>query len=76
MIEPQFSLYTIYQSPSEFPGKFVIRKWTLVNGEPAPEKKPLAVCSSLEEARMRLPAWLKNIGREPKDDPVIVETWL
>lgn len=74
-------LFVVYSNPSDFPGKFVLRRhiagppdrWG-PNGTPDPD--PIAVCSTLDEARSCLPPALCNIGRYREDDPVIVEVWV
>ncbi len=66
-------LYTIYRNPSDYPGKFVVRRFWLET----PDPEPLAVVDTLEEAREAVPPEADhNIGREPGDEPQIVETWI
>ena len=64
-------IYVIYQNPSDFPGKFVLRRWVGLN----PDQKP-AVCMTLAEARRAVPPNKYRLPRFDNDDPVIVETWL
>lgn len=65
-------IFAVYKAPSDFPGKYVVR---LFDGE-----KPTAmitVCATLEAARMTIDGRrFYNIGRQPGDDPVIVEVWI
>ena len=68
-------MYTIYDSPTDYPGKFVVRRWEIDKG-PAVPKETLAVKDSLIEARLAVPVGLVRVDRSPGDDPVIVETWL
>ncbi len=63
-------LITIYNSPADFKGKYVAR---IHNPNPL---KYAAVADSLEGIRGKLPQGLTNIGREPADALVIVETWV
>ena len=64
-------LICIYNSPSDYPGKYVARLWDV--------DKPtnmVAVAESLEEIREAKPADMVIMQRQPQDDPVIVETWI
>lgn len=65
-------LYVVYENPSDFPGCFVVRKW---RGN-VPEREPLSVGSSIDEARSALPEGLHRMNRLEQDDPVIREVWL
>lgn len=78
-LAPGLRTWTIFENPSDFPGKFVVRIFT-ANGEPPhepiPNRRPTAVVDTLEEARAALPEGLTRFSRDEKDDPVIVEVWL
>lgn len=68
--------YAIYQNPADYPGWFVVRRWEVHTGVPAPVPSPNPkLARSLEDARKAVPAGYYNIGRQPEDDPVIVEVW-
>ena len=72
-------LYVIYASPSDYPARFVVRRWLIQIGEDglSPDGlAPLAVVEDLETARRRVPEGLVCVPRERGDDPVIVETWI
>lgn len=69
--------YVVYHDPTDFPGKFVVRKQSLLSGgdlfvSPNPE----IVCDSLQEARRAVPSYLFRLDRHPNDVTSIVETWL
>lgn len=67
-------LWTVYESPRDFPGLFIIRPH-----EADPQYRPLMChieANSLDEARAMLPAGLTNIGKDKRDDPKIVEVWI
>jgi len=66
-------MWTIYYSPADYPGKYVVRPHSVRNQ--APYEAAILV-ATLSEARESLPPGLTSIGREPADDPVIVESWL
>lgn len=70
-------LWTIYESPADYPGKFVVRRWEIIDGSREPiAAKSCFVENSLIAARERIPKDRCNLGRQPNDDPVIVETWI
>ena len=66
------TLFVVYRSPSDFPGKYVVRRWL----DCVPEHEPLRVCEQLDQARSAIPAGAANIGRMREDDPAILEVWL
>ncbi|WP_089610078.1 hypothetical protein [Dehalobacterium formicoaceticum] len=64
-------IIVIYNNPADYPGKFVARLWDV--------NKPTryaVVKDTLEEARKAIPYFMWRIGRDEKDDPVIVEIWM
>lgn len=67
---PQF---VIYHSPSDFPGKYVVRLW-LVGPRMGPTAL-MATCDTLDEARDFVPLGLFRMPRAELDDAVIVKTW-
>lgn len=73
------SMLTVYENPSDHPGRFVVRKWDLTSGQLRAAAAPLAVVLTLEEARDAVRASHPDavrILRCVNDDPVIVETWI
>jgi len=67
-------MFTVYFNPSDYPGKWVVRKW-LVGKELQSDHEPLIVCDSLQEARSAIPEDLCCLQRNDEDEPQIVETW-
>lgn len=68
--------FVIYCHPSDYPDKFVVRRW-VIGEKPVPDKEPHIVCDSLEKARESIPnSHRACIQRMTDDDPVIVEVWL
>jgi len=64
-------LICIYNSPSDYPGKYVARLWDV--------DKPtnmVAIAESLEEIREAKPPEMMIVDRLPDDKPEIVETWI
>lgn len=72
------STFAIYSNPTDFPGKFVVRRWVVVHGEDQPlaTLAPTIVCETLDAAREALPPGLFPFLPTPEDDPKIVEIWL
>lgn len=71
-------MWTIYDRPKDYPDKFVVRAWTVYDGNPVPVPgAKVYTADTLEEARKFVPAGLVRFAKHPThDDPVIVETWL
>lgn len=75
-------MFTVYESPRDFPGRFVVRRWAIGPrqfGDPIkakPDARPWAIADTLAGARESLPPGLSNLARNPDDDSVIVETWV
>lgn len=69
-------VYTIYDSPTDFPGQIVVRSSAIDASGIRPS--PVATCyPDLEAARHWLRhAGLSRIPRDVDDDACIVETWL
>ena len=71
--------WTVYDSPSDFPGLFVARQWLVgPSGVRASEVTPY-VDPFLENVRRFIAAVAPGsvcLMRSEDDDPVIVETWL
>lgn len=67
--------YTVYKSPRDYPGKFVIRQFYV----DASGARPCVgyVCDTLDEARSLVePFGLICMPRFPNDEPQIVEVWI
>jgi len=70
-------MWTIYESPPDYPGKFVARLFIVRQGDPEPRATgDMAIAQSLESVRTMLPWGLALVPRSEGDDPAIVETWL
>jgi hypothetical protein len=75
MASDGFEMFTVYQNPSDYPGKFVVRSQIIRAGKVIPADSPLIVADTLAEARLAIPFGLYRSPRHPQDDPVIVEVW-
>jgi hypothetical protein len=67
-------MWTIYASPLDHPGRFVVRRW-LVAHTPVPDRT-CEVYATLADARAAVPRGLVRMPRSPGDDPCIVGSWL
>ena len=70
--------FTIYKHPKDYPGKFVVRRWTIDPRlpEPIPDQQPVAVAATLEKARESVPQGLYRMPHQEGESSVIVETWI
>ncbi len=76
------AIYTIYDHPTDYPDYYVCRKH-LIEGKPEggytvnPESELYLKSKSIENIRFTLEnEKLFCLGREPDDDPVILESWI
>jgi hypothetical protein len=68
-------LICIYKNPSDFPDKYVARLWGM-GRKGGVATRYIIVRDTLAQIREAMPDWMTQMGRNPIDDPVIVETWL
>lgn len=74
--EENLPIWVIYYSPKDYPGLFVLRAQYL-NGDGTLSHSALAISAqTLEKIRGHLPPGLTLIGRQPQDEPQIVECWI
>lgn len=71
------TLYAIYESPRDYPGKIVARRWKIGYRATA-EVTPIYVGDDFAEARAAVKAAGAgtNLGRFHDDDPVMREAWV
>lgn len=69
------NMYVVYQNPSDYPGRFVVRKWTVTAAGPVAGNEPIFVGETLQGARDAIPRGLIATRRCEEDDPVILEVW-
>ena len=69
--------YVIYKHPSDYPDKFVVRRWLIITSMLAPDTTPIGVVDSLEEARKLIPeVYGFKMPRLPQDDVAVAEVWM
>ena len=69
-------LFVVYRNTRDAPGKFVVRRWNVMQGRQIPDRDPLIIADDLTGARAAIPYGCINLGREADDDPAIVEVWI
>jgi len=68
------SIWTVYESPLDYPERFVARRWT-INPAPSPTDDVI-VADDMSSLQAMMPPGMVRMPRQPGDDPVIVETWV
>jgi len=71
----RLDVWVVYQNPSDYPGKFVVRPF-YVNDTGIRASTDCTVHDDLESARRTIPAGRVRLRRHNADDSVIVETWV
>lgn len=66
--------FVIYDSPRDFPGRFVTRRWSVTKGQKSTAHEATDH-ATLDEARQAVPQGLKCLPRQPEDEPQVVEAW-
>jgi hypothetical protein len=78
MSEPAvLSTWTIFAGTADYPGRFVVRRFDITQGQGAVPTDELTVHFTIQSARNAIP---DHAGvcfpRDAHDDPTIVETWM
>lgn len=68
-------MYAVYENPRDFPGKFVVRRWCVRDGQIV-ASPDASTADTLEGARARVPQGYVRTPRYRSDDPAIVEVWV
>jgi hypothetical protein len=75
-IQPLTVQYCVYRKPTDYPDKYVVRKWEIYSGLQSPVPGGLQIANDLLTARKLVPEGLARLARLPNDDPNIVEVWI
>ena len=67
--------YVLYESPSDYPGKFVVREW-IITRKDIKKSKVISVSSTHEKASKSVPYNMSFLLRCEDDDPCIVGVWI
>lgn len=68
-------IWVVYENPSDYPGKYVLRRQTAEKGSISKDSE-CVVKDSYEELIEHIPQGKTRINRDLQDDPVIMETWI
>ena len=74
--EGRLEIFTVYRNPSDYPGRFVVRRFRIAGGIARADVEPWSVDDTIFEARKAIPEGLTWMSRSDRDDPVIAEVWL
>jgi len=71
-------MYTVYYSPTDYPGEYVVRRFYIVGPDPVPDKDLFLRTNSFHIVRAKMENEMGKIffHRSPGDDPVIVGTYM
>jgi len=69
-------VYTIYDNPTDYPGRVVLRRFDVTKDGTVADPEPLYVGGSVAEARASIPRGLARFDRSPSDPMSVVETHL
>lgn len=75
-VSSEIVMYTVYIHPLDYPDHFVVRRHFVTAEGSQPSPHLFHVADTLDEVRAGLPDGLYCIGREPDDEPQIVESWV
>lgn len=70
------TLWVVYRPASDHIGHFAVRRQFASAGTHGVEGEPVLFGRTLAEVRAQLPPDLYPLGRQPDDDPSIVEVWI
>ena len=72
----ELPMYVIYDNATDYPGEFVCRVQRVIGGQIFADRDLFARGTTLNDVRVKLPPGLYNLGRNPGDEPHIVEVWI
>jgi hypothetical protein len=74
-IEDFLQMWVVYNNPSDYPGKWVVRLYLVGRGG-ASVPAGAVVADTLEGVRAAIPPGLQRLERHSADDPVVYEVWV
>lgn len=69
------SLWVIYDSPLDYPGQFVVKRWEVEDGS-VTVTDDVTIAATLQAAREAVPPGKVLLSRSEEDATVISETWV
>lgn len=79
MARGALDIWTVYRHPTDYPDKYVARKFTVGGGGTGGivrASTDMFVEDTLEDVRALIPSGLVCLERDNRDEPHIVETWI
>ena len=73
-MKAEIEMWVIYFNPADYPGRFVVRRHSVFDGEAHPSQHCI-LADDLDHARDYVPGNCINLGRLQGDDPAIFEVW-
>lgn len=70
------SIWTLFDSPLDMPGQFVLRRFEIVPGGSRPTAEFYASTDPNELRQLMIRRGLYCMPRDDRDEPHIVESWL
>lgn len=70
------AIWTVYADPTDYPGKFVARRFDVTKDGPVPSDNVIIVPTLGMVRHILDEMHLTRMARHPDDDPKIVECWL
>ena len=72
------SMYVMYERPRDYPDAYVLRRWSIVPGQPEPVSSdpPVCVAPTREAAERQVPAGLTRVGPWQGDEPQIIGVYV
>ncbi|MCR7874382.1 hypothetical protein ACVXHM_33725 [Pseudomonas aeruginosa] len=74
MSSEPLSMWTVYETPLDYPNHFVARRW--LAGSALVATKDVLIADDLAALRGKLPQGLHCLPAIPGDAPSIIETWV
>lgn len=74
--EHTLMIFTAYEDPDDYPGKFVVRRSIVGPGVAVQDPEPLCVADTFDEIEDAVPEGLYWLDRDPRDPPAIMGVWL
>lgn len=74
--EDRLPMVAVYFNPSDYPGRFIARRFWVAGGVITAEMDPIAVGQSLAAVQECIPPGMTRLSPLPGDENTIVETWL
>lgn len=68
-------VYCLYKNPTDYPDRYVLRRWVIFGCFEIPEREPLIVDTDLDKVRRKIPVGHARKEKLISADPVVFEVW-